>query len=234
MNSSPSPLASCRRRSGPCCGSSGRCSTVANQSADGVREMLGEKMEAVEREARQAWRFVSELLDLSQIRLGRFQLEPQETDLAKLTQETASSLREEVEQTGSELTVQAERPAVGRWDPLRIKQVVANLLVNAMKLGEGKPIFTKVDADPERARVEVEVEGVGIAPEDQARIFDPFERAVAAGTVAGLGLGLYIARQIVQAHGGTILLRSQPRAGSTFTVELPRLPPSSAAPPAER
>lgn len=202
---------------------------AADLSAGSLQEVLG-KMGAVGRQTRHLWRLVSELLDLSQLRLGRLQLEPEDTDLAQLTQETVGSLREEVEQTGSELTLQAEEPAVGHWDRLRIRQVVANLLLNAMKFGEGKPISTKVDADPERARVMVADQGVGIASEDQAQIFQPFKRAVAAGTVTGLGLGLYIARQIVQAHGGALLLRSEPNAGSTFTVELPRTPPSPAPP----
>jgi signal transduction histidine kinase len=112
----------------------------------------------------------------------------------------------------------------GRWDPLRIEQVIGNLLLNASKFGEGKPITITVEGDPDQARVVVTDRGIGISPPDQARVFERFERAVAAGSVVGLGLGLYIARQIVEAHGGRIELQSAIGEGSTFIVELPRLP----------
>jgi signal transduction histidine kinase len=101
-------------------------------------------------------------------------------------------------------------------------QVIANLLANAAKFGEGKPIEVRVEGDAERARLIVADQGCGIALADQERIFGQFERAAAAGAASGLGLGLYIARKIVEAHGGRILVRSSVGAGSTFTVELPR------------
>jgi signal transduction histidine kinase len=115
---------------------------------------------------------------------------------------------------------------VGRWDPTRVEQVVANLVLNAAKYGNGNPVHVSVDGDRERGAFSVTDHGIGIAPADQERIFERFERAVAEGGVFGLGLGLFIARQIVAAHGGTIRLESVPGTGSTFTVELPRSPPS--------
>jgi signal transduction histidine kinase len=116
---------------------------------------------------------------------------------------------------------------------MRLEQVITNLLVNAAKFGEGRPITLAVDADEARARIRVTDRGIGIAAEHQLRVFERFERAVPAQHFGGLGLGLYIVRQIVEAHGGTIRVESTPGAGSTFIAELPREPPARAAPASE-
>ena len=110
---------------------------------------------------------------------------------------------------------------VGRWDTQRLEQVVINLLTNALKYGAGKPVHLRLAAEGERARLSVRDEGIGIAAEDQGRIFERFERAVSDRHFGGLGLGLYICRQIVDALGGTIAVRSTPGEGSTFEVVLP-------------
>jgi signal transduction histidine kinase len=102
--------------------------------------------------------------------------------------------------------------------------VITNLLANAAKFGQGKPVTLHVDPDGPRARLRVVDRGIGISAEDQARVFDRFERAVPSQHFGGLGLGLYIARQIVEAHGGEIRVASAPGAGTTFTVLLPREP----------
>jgi two-component system sensor kinase FixL len=185
---------------------------------DGMRERMGK----VERQARRLARLIEQLLDASHVRTGSFPLKLEDTDLADLTRETVASLREEVERTGSALTLVADTPVLGTWDPIRIEQVIANLLLNAAKFGRGNPITVNVDGNEALARVSVTDEGIGIAPEDHDRIFLPFERAVAIGGVIGLGLGLYIAGKIVDAHGGSLSLRSVAGEGSTFRVELPR------------
>jgi signal transduction histidine kinase len=111
--------------------------------------------------------------------------------------------------------------------------VITNLLANAIKFGQGRPIRIVVRGAGDRARLEVHDRGIGIAPGDRERIFERFERAVSASHFGGLGLGLYISREIVVAHGGTIHIDSQPGSGTTFTVELPKLPPppSQSEPP---
>ncbi len=180
------------------------------------------RMGILERQAAYLTQLATELLDVSQIHLGRLQLKLEETDLAEVTRDVAERMREEVEHTGSALVVRAEQPALGRWDALRLQQVIANLLGNAAKFGEGKPIEVHVDADDARARLVVQDHGPGVPTEDQERIFELFGRAVAASAIAGFGLGLYLSRLIVEAHHGVIHLDSQPNSGSTFTVELPR------------
>ena len=111
---------------------------------------------------------------------------------------------------------------VGHWDRSRIDQVVANLLSNAIKYGEGRPIEVEVRAGERAAWISVRDHGIGIAPEDFGRLFDRFERCVSPRNYGGLGLGLFIVREIVDMHGGRVTVTSAPGEGSTFTVELPR------------
>jgi signal transduction histidine kinase len=104
---------------------------------------------------------------------------------------------------------------------VRLEQVVSNLLSNAIKYGSGHPIEVAVSRNTHTARLEVTDHGIGISADDQARLFNRFERAASIKSFGGLGLGLYVTRQIVTAHGGTIRVESQPGAGATFVVELP-------------
>jgi signal transduction histidine kinase len=110
----------------------------------------------------------------------------------------------------------------GNFDVSRVDQVVTNLLSNAIRYGRGKPIVIGAVSEGETARVWVEDRGIGIPPEHQARIFQQYERAAPSTSYGGLGLGLWISRQLVEAMGGTISVRSAVDAGSVFTVELPR------------
>jgi signal transduction histidine kinase len=103
-----------------------------------------------------------------------------------------------------------------------VEQILTNLLSNAVKYGAGSPIDVHLEVSEDTVRLTVRDRGIGIATDHQARIFERFERAVSARHFGGLGLGLYIARQIVNAHGGEIGVRSSPGEGSTFTVVLPR------------
>jgi two-component system, LuxR family, sensor kinase FixL len=185
---------------------------------------MRDRMGRIERHTRQLSRLIEQLLDVTHMQQGALTLKLEDTDLADLTREVVGSLAEEIERAGSNVKVEASGPVSGRWDPLRIEQVIGNLLLNACKFGQGKPITVHVEGAPEQAQVLVTDRGVGISPSDHVRIFERFERAVTAGGVLGLGLGLYIARQIVEAHGGRIQVRSAIGEGSTFTVQLPRMP----------
>ena len=105
---------------------------------------------------------------------------------------------------------------------MRLEQVVTNLVANAVKYGRGNPIHLTVEAEGPRARLRVSDAGIGIAPEYLGRVFNRFERAVSERNYGGFGLGLWIARQIIEAMGGHIEVESVLGEGSTFSVELPR------------
>jgi signal transduction histidine kinase len=109
----------------------------------------------------------------------------------------------------------------GWWDEFRIEQVIVNLLTNALRYGGGKPVEVSVHDEDGCARIDVRDRGRGISPEDVERIFEPFERGARNGEPKGLGLGLYISRQLAASHGGTLLVQSKPGEGSTFSLLLP-------------
>ena len=113
-------------------------------------------------------------------------------------------------------------PLVGQWDRARIEQIVTNLMTNALKFGAGKPVRVVVGADAAEATIEVHDQGIGLARRDLERIFQKFERAASPESYAGFGLGLYITRKLVDAHGGRIEVESEPGQGAMFRVRLPR------------
>jgi signal transduction histidine kinase len=166
-------------------------------------------------------RLVGSLLDVSELETGRFSLQREEVDLAELVGEVLDRLSEPLRRARCPVELRKVGRVVGRWDRLRLEQVIISLLGNAMKFGAGKPIEVQVLAWQGHARLVVKDHGMGIPAEEQSRIFERLARAVSERHFGGLGLGLFIARQIVEAHGGGIRVESKPGAGATFIVELP-------------
>jgi PAS domain S-box-containing protein len=191
-------------------------------------EYLTRRLTIVEEQSKRLDHLVSNLLDISRITAGRLQLEPEQADLAALVRKTVEQFQDELTEARCPLLLDADSPVRGYWDAARIEQVVANLLTNAMKYGRGRPITVTVTADGSEqggdAHLIVSDQGIGIAPEHLERIFGRFERAAAPVKYGGMGMGLYITRQIVEAHGGSIDVMSTPDEGTTFTVSLPLMP----------
>ncbi|MEZ4296041.1 MAG: HAMP domain-containing sensor histidine kinase [Polyangiaceae bacterium] len=165
---------------------------------------------------------VTELLDVSRIAAGRLDLQTRGVDLAAIARAVVERFEDDARSRGAKLSCEAPIPVIGTWDELRIDQIVTNLLSNALKYGRGSPIIVRVHGTPQEAILEVHDGGAGVPEEAQDRIFERFERMPTAGTIAGFGLGLWIVRQIVERHGGTIRLVSRLGQGSTFIVTLPR------------
>jgi len=189
----------------------------------------GEWLKILENQVFRLTRLINSLLDVSRIAAGRLAIEPEaDVDLAAVVREVAEQFDTELRRAGCALSLRADAPVLGRWDQTRLDGVVTNLLSNGIKYGSGKPIEIVVEGDDETARLRVQDHGIGIAPEDQARIFERFERGVSERHVGGLGLGLWIAREFVEALGGRIRVESRVGEGSTFTVELPKRGPGPA------
>jgi PAS domain S-box-containing protein len=188
----------------------------------GADEKIAKKTAAALRHTSRLAKLVESLLDVSRLATGRLTLNTEDCDLGDLVREVAERLTDEIKQAGCAIVVNASAGVRGPWDRLRVEQVVTNLFANAIKYGAGHPIEVNVESDFDAAIMTVRDHGIGIATGDLPRIFDRFERAAPARHYGGLGLGLYIAREIVHAHGGWIRAASWPGEGATFTVELPK------------
>jgi PAS domain S-box-containing protein len=162
---------------------------------------------------------VDRLLDVTRIRSGTFDLYLENFELGSLIRQVIN--RFEIESSENHISMQLEPHIEGTWDRLRIDQVVTNLVSNAIKFGREKPILLTASVNDGHAIITVLDEGIGISSEDFDRIFKRFERADARSHNEGLGMGLWITRQIVQAHGGAVIVQSELGKGSTFTVRLP-------------
>ncbi|MCU0127110.1 hybrid sensor histidine kinase/response regulator [Pseudomonas vlassakiae] len=186
-------------------------------SADKLQAMV----ERDERQINSLIRLIEDMLDVSRIRTGKLSLRPRAFDLSQLVRGLVENFSAQA--TALETTIELLRcePLTGEWDEFRIEQVVANLLSNALRYGERRPIHVQVFECDGMAAVQVRDHGIGISASNQQRIFQQFERVATQQASNGLGLGLYISEQIVQAHGGQIKVQSDVGKGSTFTLLLP-------------
>jgi PAS domain S-box-containing protein len=176
-----------------------------------------------ERQGQRLEKLVTGLLDVSRIHMGRLDLDMEEVELGAAVREALGAVEDEAAQAGSQIEVKGEAVR-GFWDRLRVSQVVTNLLANAVKYGAGKPVEVEFGGRGDDAFLVVRDHGIGIDPSDQPQIFERFERAVSSRNYGGLGLGLYIVKRIVEAHGGAITVESKPGEGATFRVKLPLRP----------
>ena len=184
-------------------------------------ERLRQVLRVLERQTGKFADLVAQLLDISRIESGRLVLARERTDLAQLVEDVAARTRLEVDQRTIAVRTPASVPAF--VDPVRVEQVLTNLLSNAVKYSPGGgPIDVEVwTPDPDAVSIAVRDRGIGIPVEHRARLFDRFYRIRPADRVAGMGLGLFISRQIAEAHGGRIEAELPPDGGTRFVVSLP-------------
>ena len=167
---------------------------------------------------------LDELLDLTRIQVGKFEVHPVYTDLVPILHDCVSKFSLEASQQGASISIHSAQRLLGYFDPSRIEQVLTNLISNALKYGQGSNI--EINAAIQSSGPSSELifsitdHGPGIALEKQSHLFDRFERGEANPNIKGLGLGLYISKQIIDAHLGTLTVDSALGKGTTFTVHL--------------
>jgi PAS domain S-box-containing protein len=195
---------------------------LVRAAPDGDRPKALKNVEVALKQAGRLEGLVEGLLNVSRISTGRLQLHVQLFDMGELARDLVERLGALAARSHCELRLELGTDLAGTWDRERVDEVLMNLVSNAIKYGPGKPIDLTVQASGDVVVISVRDYGIGISVDAQGRIFGLFERAVSATNYGGLGLGLYIARQVVEAHGGHISVTSAEGEGSTFTVRLPR------------
>lgn len=212
--------------------------TALSMSAQMIRLFHGKKieeipdgnrvlssLEQIDLQIRRLTKLIDDMLDITQIRSGKLSLTREPFDLGQTVADVMERLRPEILHICRNEPPHLELKSVnGQWDKIRLEQVVVNLVTNALRYGLGKPIGVRVWKNESFAFIAVRDHGIGIAKEDQERIFERFERVVSANEVSGLGVGLFIVKKITEAHGGKVVLKSHPGDGSEFIIELPLEP----------
>lgn len=186
-------------------------------SDDKLRQMVDKD----ERQIRSLIRLIDDMLDVSRMRSGKLSIRPAQVELMHLLERVVSDLSLQAATTGSSLALRPHDGVTGCWDEFRVEQVIVNLLTNALRYGCGQPVEVSVERTGELVRIDVRDQGKGIAPSDLERIFEPYERGARNGEPKGLGLGLYISRQLAISHGGELRVTSKPGEGSIFSLVLP-------------
>ncbi len=187
------------------------------------RDRVLPKLSVVEDQAFRLNQLVDKLLDVSRITAGKLSLDvTQALNLTDVIIQVANTHREEFEKENRELRVLVQPEVTGNWDPTRLSQVVTNLIKNSLKYGGKEPVELTLEANANSAFIRVKDRGIGIANENITRIFERFERVVEGHSFNGLGLGLWITKQLVEAMSGRVSVKSEIGKGSEFMVEIPR------------
>lgn len=187
---------------------------------DRLKRMAG----TIDRSLTRIEKLIENLLDVSRLNSGRMQLHPEDLDLAEVVRETVARQRAEAIQAGSELELEVPNSLPAHMDRLRFEQVFLNFLTNAIKYGRKKPIRISLSVVDEQIVLSVRDQGIGVDTADHERMFYRFERISNSQGAEGLGLGLFIAKQIVDMHGGRIKIESKLGQGSKFTIYFPYVP----------
>jgi PAS domain S-box-containing protein len=191
-------------------------------------QRVREGLAAALRHAQRLGQLLHNLLDLSRLSSGKLSLDISWVELTELVREVVERHGDQALEAGCSISIETGRKIEGWWDRMRLDRVVTNLLSNALKFGRGKPIEVRLEQVNGWVRLTVRDHGVGIPLEAQQRIFERFKQEKSGGLHLGFGLGLYIVRQLVEAHGGTIRVESTPEQGAAFVVELPQASPVEA------
>lgn len=174
-------------------------------------------------QAERMGQLVDRLLDVSQLASGRLKLDLEPCDLGEIVAEVAERLSEQAATAGSELRVNVSSGIATLSDKFRLDEALSNIVSNAIKYGAGRPVNIQLKATAAKATLVIHDRGIGIPTEDLSRIFGRFERTAVSKNYGGLGLGLYIASQIIEQHQGSIKAESSAKGGTRFVIEMPRI-----------
>jgi len=177
----------------------------------------------LDRQVNKLSKLVDDMLDISRLSRGRLELNKKEMNLSSLTREVLYGMMDQLKLAGITLTMSVPDNVTGFWDPDRLEQVVENLVTNAIRYARKTPLTVRVSESQEKAILEVCDQGPGIPQEDHEKIFNQFERSRSIAERSGMGLGLFIVKEIVTLHGGTVSVSNLNTGGARFIVELPRM-----------
>jgi PAS domain S-box-containing protein len=194
----------------------------------GLDEKVIARVDKASRSGERLADLIETLMDVTRIATGRLVLNLDTFDLEGMAREILERMRETADLVHCDLIFEGNGPLTGRWDRMRLEQVLTNLLANAVKYASGAPVELSVHLEDGTAVLEVRDHGPGIPADDVHRIFERFERAASMRNFGGMGLGLYVTRQIVEAHGGGVAARNLEDGGACFTVRLPLITPGKA------
>ncbi len=195
--------------------------TLTKQGETVSLDRIEQKGRAALRQLTRLQELISALLDVQRLSATSDVLLVTEVDAVMVLQDALGRIEQDARDAGSTISVSSPPQLSVRADPMRLDQVMTNLLTNALKYGRRKPIAVTLAREGDHVLLRVRDEGIGIDPTDQARIFDRFERAVSDEHFHGFGLGLWIVRSLLEKMGGTIRVESALGEGSTFVVTLP-------------
>jgi signal transduction histidine kinase len=184
-------------------------------------EQMSSMIKRDERQIKAMIRLIDDMLDVSRMKSGTLSIRPAKVELMALLERVVNDLSLQAAAAGANVVLAPHAPVEGFWDEFRIEQVVVNLLTNALRYGGGGAVEVSVQTEGCNARISVRDHGKGIAPDFLERIFEPYERGAKSGEPKGLGLGLYISRQLALSHGGQLTVESTPGEGATFSLILP-------------
>ncbi len=201
---------------------------LQNPKRDLSRELLENCFEKALKQVDTLNHLIDELLDVSRIRSESIRPNYSQVRMSDVIRDTIDRLGEQLNLAKCKVSLTLDDDITGMWDRYRLVQVVTNLLSNAIKYAPGKPVEIVSSRNGDQATLLVKDNGPGISPDRRETVFNRFERGDSAHNVAGLGLGLFIVRRIVEAHSGTVHVESTGHPGSTFVIQLPLRPTNAA------
>ena len=193
------------------------------ESQPEITSIMYKFLESTRNQLNRLTRLVDDMLDISRISTGKLKLAFRTTNIKLIIEDVLARFEEQTKASNIEVKFFCDTDIFCLADGERLDQVITNFMTNAIRYGKKKPIHVYLLENESTITIKVQDFGRGVMKEDQERIFNRFERAHTSEDVSGLGLGLYINKQIVDEHNGNISIESEPGKGATFIVELPRV-----------